>query len=72
MIIDFWTTALNPITLLTKDRNKDFFSKENENLESSKGIVFYKENKTVTSDNAMLSLQINNYSFTNEAIQTIK
>ena len=71
-IFDFWNTNLNPITMLAKDRNKEFFSQENENLESSKGIIFFKENKTVTSDNAMLSLQINNYNFTKEVVQNIK
>ena len=72
MIIDFWTTGLNPITLLHKDRNKEFYSQELENLNTSNGVVFFKENKTVLSDNSALSIQINNYNFTKEIVQSIK
>ncbi len=73
MIIDFWNAGINPITLFGKDFIRSFNSFEDQkNLESNNNTPFIITDKTVQSDNAVLSFQINNNSFTNEAIQTIK
>jgi hypothetical protein len=73
MIIDFWNAGVNPITLFGKDfvRSSNSFE-DQKNLESNNNTPFIITDKTIQSDNAVLSFQINNYSFTNEAIQTIK
>jgi hypothetical protein len=73
MIIDFWNAGINPITLFGKDSVRLSNSFEDQaNLESNNNTPFIITDKTIQSDNAMLSLQINNYSFTNEAIKAIK
>jgi hypothetical protein len=57
MIIDFWNAGINPITLFGKDsvRLSNSFE-DQDNLESNNNTPFIITDKTIQSDNAMLSL----------------